>query len=112
MSVSLTFAQTWEYPDDAAGITIPILLGHKGRIVTATAKVDTGVEVCLFDRDYGERLGLKIEDGLPLILETLSGTLEAFGHEVTIQTLGLAFQSVIYFSRHPGLPRNLLGRNG
>ncbi|MBA2647638.1 MAG: hypothetical protein H0U81_12650, partial [Pyrinomonadaceae bacterium] len=36
----------------------------------------------------------------------------AFGHEVAIQTLGLAFQSVVYFSRHPGLPRNLLGRNG
>ncbi len=45
-------------------------------------------------------------------METLSGTLEAFGHEVTIQTLGLAFQSVVYFSKYAGLSRNLLGRNG
>ena len=112
MSVSITFAHHWEYPDDGAGITIPTLLSYGGKVVTATAKVDTGAEVCLFDRDYGERLGLRIEEGMPLVLETLNGTLEAFGHEVAIQTLGLAFQSVVYFSRHPGLLRNLLGRNG
>jgi hypothetical protein len=112
MSISITFAQTWQYPDDQAGITIPVLLSSGGKVITATAKVDTGAEFCLFDRDYGERLGLKIEDGLPIVMGTLSGTLEAFGHEVTLQTLGLAFQSVVYFSKYSGLPRNLLGRNG
>lgn len=45
-------------------------------------------------------------------MATLTGTLEAYGHTIAIQTLGLAFQSVIYFSRHAGLSRNLLGRNG
>jgi hypothetical protein len=112
VSVSITFAQTWQYLDDRAGITIPALLSYGGRIVAATAKVDTGAEFCLFNRDYGERLGLDIEEGLPIVMETLGGTLEAFGHEVTIQTLGLAFQSVVYFSRDPGLARNLLGRSG
>lgn len=112
MPTAITFAEIWHYPDDSAGITIPTLLGYGNRIVTATAKIDTGAEFCLFDRDYGERLGLPIEEGIPLSLETLTGALEAFGHEVTIQTLGLTFQSVIYFSRHAGLPRNLLGRNG
>lgn len=112
LSVSITFAQAWQYPDDRAGITIPALLSYSGRVVALTAKVDTGAEFCLFDRDYGERLDLKIEDGLPIVMETLSGTLEAFGHEVTIQTLGLAFQSLVYFSRDPGLTRNLLGRSG
>lgn len=112
MPTAITFAEIWHYPDDSAGITIPTLLGYGNRIVTATAKIDTGAEFCLFDRDYGERLGLPIEEGILLSLETLTGALEAFGHEVTIQTLGLTFQSVIYFSRHAGLPRNLLGRNG
>jgi hypothetical protein len=112
MPTAITFAEIWQYPDDSAGITIPTLLGYDGRIVTAIAKIDTGAEVCLLDRDYGERLGLVIEAGIPLSLETLTGTLEAFGHEVTMQTLGLTFQSVIYFSRFAGLPRNLLGRNG
>lgn len=112
MSTAITFSEIWKYPDDHAGITIPTVLGYGNRIVTATAKIDTGAEYCLFDRDYGERLGLTIEEGFPLSLETLTGTLDAFGHEVTIQTLGLSFQSVIYFSRYAGLPRNLLGRNG
>lgn len=112
MSTAITFAEIWNYPDDRAGITLPTVLGYSNRIVTATAKIDTGAEYCLFDRDYGERLGLLIEEGIPLGMETLTGTLEAFGHEVTIQTLGLTFQSVIYFSRYAGLPRNLLGRNG
>jgi hypothetical protein len=112
MPATITYAEIWNYPDDGAGITIPTLLGYDGRIVTATAKIDTGAEFCLFDRDYGERLGLPLEKGVPLTLETLTGRLEAFGHEVTLQTLGLTFQSVIYFSRYAGLPRNLLGRNG
>lgn len=112
MPASITFAQTWQYPDSRAGITIPVLLGYGGKVVALTAKVDTGAEFCLFDRDYGERLSLKIEEGIPVVMETLSGTLEAFGHEITIQTLGLAFQSVVHFSKHSGLSRNLLGRNG
>lgn len=108
MPVSVTFSHVWQYTDDHAGITVPTLLGYGGKVVTATAKVDSGAEFCLFDRAYGERLGLKIEEGVPLVLETL----EAYGHEVTIQTLALAFQSVVYFSREAGLSRNLLGRNG
>lgn len=60
MSVSITFAQTWHYPEDRAGITIPTLLSYGGKVITATAKVDTGAEFCLFDRDYGGRLDLKI----------------------------------------------------
>ncbi len=84
MSSAITFAEIWHYPDDHAGITIPTVLGYGNRIVTATAKIDTGAEYCLFDRDYGERLGLTIEEGLPLSLETLTGTLGAFGHEISI----------------------------
>ena len=40
------------------------------------------------------------------------GSLEAFGHEVSIQTLGLSFDAVIFFAKYPGLRRNLLGRIG
>jgi hypothetical protein len=42
----------------------------------------------------------------------LSGSLEAYGHEVTLQTGDIAFQSVVYFAKYPGLQRNLLGRQG
>lgn len=112
MHNTITYLHEWHYADDAAGITLPAVLGYAGRIVTATAKVDTGAAFCLFDRDYAELIGLTVEDGIPMVLETLNGTLEAFGHLITLQTLGLTFESTVYFSKYSGLPRNLLGRNG
>jgi hypothetical protein len=45
-------------------------------------------------------------------METLAGSLTAYGHSVTLYTLGLEFDSVVYFAAGPGLPRNLLGREG
>lgn len=36
----------------------------------------------------------------------------AFGHSVTLHTLGLEFDSVVYFAADYGLERNLLGRVG
>lgn len=38
--------------------------------------------------------------------------MEAFGHEVVLQTCGMAFPSFVYFAKYPGLQRNLLGRRG
>ncbi|MBI1765786.1 MAG: hypothetical protein HYR56_30650 [Acidobacteria bacterium] len=45
-------------------------------------------------------------------LSGLTGMLEAFGHEVTLQTGELVFQSIVYFAKYPGVQRNLLGRRG
>jgi hypothetical protein len=55
---------------------------------------------------------LQIESGLPIRLGTLTGGLVAFGHEIGLQTFELAVNSVVYFARDYGLPRNLLGRTG
>ena len=49
---------------------------------------------------------------MPIVLSSLGGPLEAFGHEVTVQTGTLAFQSLVYFAKYPGLSRNILGRQG
>ena len=35
--------------------------------------------------------------------------MEAFGHEVTLETFDLSFQSFVCFAKYPGLRRNLLG---
>ena len=66
----------------------------------------------MFSREIGEDLALPIERGLPKTLDSLGGPVEAFGHEVTLQTCGLAFTSVVYFAKYPGLRRNLLGQQG
>ena len=49
---------------------------------------------------------------MPIVLLSLGSPLEAFGHEVTLQTGTLAFQSLVYFAKYPWLPRNILGRQG
>jgi len=36
----------------------------------------------------------------------------AYGHEVTLETLGLALHTFVYFSEAKDLPRNFLGRQG
>lgn len=112
MAIQLTFDEQFYYKDDPSGITLPVILKHGDRVVRDSAKVDTGADVCLFSHEDGIKLGLPVEQGIPTVLDSLGGTLQAFGHEITIQTGDLRFQSVVYFAKYPGLPRNILGRQG
>ncbi len=111
MAEHLSFADAYHYSDEESGITLSVVLHYGGFSYITSAKVDTGSEVCLFSREVGEDLGLIIEDGIPLGLNSLGGTIEAFGHEVLLQTGDLAFTSFVYFSKYP-VRRNLLGRQG
>jgi hypothetical protein len=112
MTTYLSFDEEMRYSDDPSGITIPVVLISGSNIIRLDAKVDTGAEICLFKYEHGEELGFVIEEGIPVKLNTLTGPLEAFGHEVTIQTGQLAFHSTAYFAKHPNLSRNILGRQG
>jgi len=108
----INFAQEYRYEHDDAGIPILVGLTYGGTSIEVTAKVDTGSAVCLFSHEDGLDLGVPIEQGIPIKLGGLAGSLDAFGHEVTLQTGEIAFQSIVYFAKHPNLPRNLLGRQG
>jgi hypothetical protein len=112
MSKELSFDYEYRYEDDEDGIPLPVRLTFGGRTVSVTAKVDPGAAVCLFRHEVGLKLGVPIDQGIPITLGGLTGTLEAFGHEVTLQTGELSFQSIIYFAKYPDVPRNLLGRRG
>ena len=109
---TLNFTETIHYQDDPAGITISVALWSGEKFFRTKAKVDPGAEVCLFENEIGLKLGLKVEQGESIILNTLAGSLEAFGHEVTFQTGELIFQSTVYFAKYPNLGRNILGRRG
>jgi hypothetical protein len=43
---------------------------------------------------------------------TLTTPFPAFGHVITLQTLNMAFESMVYFPQSYEIRRNLLGRNG
>jgi hypothetical protein len=112
MAHQLSFDHAYRYPDDASGIAIPLILQYGGLSTPTTANVDCGAEVCLFSNETAQRLGIPVESGIPIVLDSIGGPLEAYGHEVVIQIFGLAFYSFVYFSKYPNLARNLFGRLG
>lgn len=112
MAYQLDFALRQEYDSRSEGITIEAGLSLGALKAVIQAKLDPGAELCLFQRELGERLGLVVETGYRLRIGTLAGTLTAYGHTVTLTTLGLEFESLVYFAADYGLQRNLLGRSG
>lgn len=56
MATQLDFAEEFHYTDDPSGITIPTLLTYGNKVIRASAKVDTGADVCLFAREIGVRI--------------------------------------------------------
>ena len=112
MPFELTFSESIPYPDNDGGIPLYVVLSRAGLRATAEAVVDSGGSVCLFSREIGVSLGLDIETGIPKRLDSLGGPIDSFGHEVTLETAGLTFQSIVYFAKYPNLPRNILGRQG
>ena len=91
---------------------MPVLLTHGETSLRVAAKIDTGAQVCLFAYEVGLRLGLVVEQGAAIVLSSIGGSVDAFGHDVIVQTGRLAFESRVYFAKYPGLPRNVLGREG
>lgn len=76
------------------------------------AKLDTGASHCIFERAYGEQLGLNVEGGQPKTFRTANGEFQAYGCEVTITCFDWEFQSVVFFPAALEIQPNVLGREG
>jgi hypothetical protein len=109
---NIAFQKAHRYDAKSHGISLPIELANGTNRVRFDTKLDTGAEFCLFKREYGEMLGLAIESGERRTLSTLTGTLVAYGHEVSLRVLGLDFELVAYFYESPDFRRSVLGRTG
>jgi len=81
-------------------------------VVDLVAYLDTGANNCLFERKHGEELKLDIEAGDYRIFRSVTGGVDAFGHIVEIEVLGLKVESMVYFFGDEGINKNLLGRTG
>jgi hypothetical protein len=108
----LKFDWRHEYKN-SFGLDLPVSLRLGLRVIDLLAKIDTGAEFCIFERAYGEQLGLTIEDGHQQLLAVATGgRFRTFGHAVTLEFLGCSIDSVVFFAEDPGFRRNVLGRNG
>lgn len=112
MTYQLEFKERQQYSSLEIGITLETTLRHGDLEVHFMSNVDTGSHYCLFRRTLGEQLGLDIENGTQIELGTLVGTFTAFGHEMTLETLGLTFHTAVYFPQSYEIRRNILGRQG
>ncbi len=109
----LEFQVSHHYEDVPSGIPLPVVLRVGNQEVEWTAKLDTGAQYCVFERECGEQLGLTIEDGQPQRMEGPRGQgFDTFGHEVTIEVLGYPVLSTVFFPIDPGFRRSVLGRVG
>ena len=75
-------------------------------------KVDTGSSLCIFERKYGEELGLTIEQGLFQRVGTATSIFDTFGFRLTLQIEDIEFDSLVYFAEDENIRRNVLGRRG
>lgn len=112
MDYQLHFSDRHTYDSRPEGITIPVALKAGGIKVELLAKIDTGASDCLFERSYGEALGLRIEAGIRETYSTANSRFEAYGHEISIQVLDIETTATAYFFADPSIERNVLGRRG
>lgn len=112
MSLKNCFEHEYQYDSVNGGITIPTLLRAGVLSTECLAKVDPGAEDCLFARRYADDLGLEVERGYRLSLSTLTTSFIAYGHDVTLETLNVVVDVMVFFPESYEINRNLLGRNG
>jgi hypothetical protein len=112
MDYELTFSHLHIYDPGKPGITIPVSLSLGGVTVRIDAKVDSGSTFCIFERMYGEDLGLDIESGHPELIGSAMGAFKTYGHMVTLSVLELDFDAMVFFAANPAINRNVLGRHG
>jgi voltage-gated potassium channel Kch len=49
---------------------------------------------------------------MPLRFSTAMNSFDAYGHTVTLETLGYSFDVTVYFAAEESFTRNVLGRRG
>jgi predicted aspartyl protease len=112
MAYQLGFPLRYHFKTTDVGIAVPFSLRLNEWAVSGEAKIDTGSEFCFFQRELADRLRIEVEDGYPIRLGTLAGTITAYAHTVELDTLGIRFESLVLFTSAYETTRSILGRRG
>ena len=112
MPYQLEFERKLDYDVGQPGITLHAKLKVKQQSFDIPVKVDTGASCCIFERRFGEELGINIETGMRQPFGTATGTFVAYGHEVTLRVADFEFNTVAFFPSDAEVKRNVLSRFG
>ena len=108
----IDFEKLHLYDSGKVGISVEISLKFGDLTSELTAKVDTGATACIFNRSFGEKLGIEIETGEPQKFSTTTGSFLTYGHFVTLVVADFEFYPQVFFAEEENFNRNVLGRNG
>lgn len=112
MSYQLSFEQLIHYDYSKEGICLGVILELAEEKVYFEAKIDTAATYCIFERKYGEALGLDIESGVQIKIGTATGSFLAYGHYLRLSLLNEDFDTMVYFAAPEYFNKNVLGRRG
>lgn len=73
MNYLLPFSHLLLYNSGEPGITVSVFLRLGETSLRVETKLDTGATHCIFQRIYGEDLGISIESGMPKRFATATG---------------------------------------
>jgi len=78
----------------------------------SACELDTGASHCLFARVYAEALGFGSRKWQRLTFATANSRFDAFGHELTIDVLGIEVTALVFSLRTQVSPKKRVGRQG
>ncbi|MCW5960074.1 MAG: hypothetical protein KIS76_07915 [Pyrinomonadaceae bacterium] len=108
----LDFENLILYDAGRVGISLDVKIQLGNLTANLEAKIDTGAEGCIFERKYGEQIGIEIESGELQNFSTTTNSFNTYGHSVTLITKGFRFDSYVFFAADESFQKNILGRYG
>ncbi len=110
MAYQLDFEKQVSFDDTGDGIALEAEIRYSDVSVRINARIDTGAAYSIFERRFGEELGLDIESGMRQRFGTAVGGFYAYGFRVTLLTADLEFDSMVFFAEDQSFTKNVLGR--
>lgn len=110
MSYQLDFEKLVPFDINQDEICLDVEIKYADASVKINAKIDTGATYSIFERHFGEELGLIIENGMRQRFGTATNDFYAYGFRVTLITADIEFNSMVFFAEDENFTKNVLGR--
>jgi hypothetical protein len=110
MAYQLNFEKLVLFDNNQDGICLDVEIKYADSNTKITAKIDTGATYSIFERSFGEKLGLEIESGMRQRFGTVTGSFYAYGFRVTLTVAEIELDSMVFFAENESFNKNVLGR--
>jgi len=91
---------------------IPIRLRYGDNAIKTYALVDSGSTLSVFRAEIADSLGMRLEDGEKIALQSANAPLTVYAHRLQAAVEGETFELRVGFSRDLLTSFNILGREG